>query len=296
MPSSPSSSAQAARELLGRKLRDLRVGRGLSGREFADRAGWKAPSAVTMIEKGQRTITARHVELWCSICGASEALSRELLAEQAAVAGMWIPYAQLNQGGLEAAQKSIRQLYEELAVARSYQPKVMPGMGQTAAYTRAALRGVLVEQQIDASEPDEEVEAAVAERMDRQRLLSRPDARWYFLLEEPVLWFRPYSRELHRQQLLHLLELRRRPNVFLGIIPVDADRRGVHPEEAFDITDDHLVTVELVSGYLSVTRPEEVALYVALWERLWALAVTGPAATSLIRSAVARLEAGQEGT
>lgn len=249
-----------------------------------------------MIEKGQRTITARHVGLWCSICEAPESLRRELLAEQAAVAGMWIPYAQLNRGGLEAAQKSVRRLYEELTVARSYQPKVIPGMGQTEAYTRAALRGVLVEQQVEAYEPDDEVEAAVAERMDRQRLLSRPDARWYFLLEEPVLWYRPYSRELHREQLRRLLELRRRPNVFLGIIPADADRRGVHPEEAFDIADDHLVTVELVSGYLSVTQPEEVALYTATWERLWALAATGPTATALIRSAMTRLDAGQEGT
>ncbi|WP_301175508.1 helix-turn-helix domain-containing protein [Actinomadura geliboluensis] len=295
MPSSPSSSAQAARELLGARLRALRSDAGLTGRGFAERAGWKAPSSVSMIEKGQRTITARHVELWCSICGASQALRRKLLAEQAAVAGMWVPYAQLNRGGLEAAQKSIRQLYEELAVARSYQPKVMPGMGQTEAYTRAALTGVLVEQQVQTAEPDAEVEAAVAERMDRQRLLSRPDARWYFLLEEPVLWYRPYAAGLHREQLRHLLEMRRRPNVFVGIIPVGADRRGVHPEEAFDITDDHLVTIELVSGYLSVTVPEEVALYRALWERLWALAVTGPAATALVRSALGRFEAGQEG-
>lgn len=250
---------------------------------------------MSMIEKGQRTITARHVDLWCSVCGASELRRKQLLAEQAAVAGMWVPYSQLNRGGLEAAQKSIRQLYEELALARSYQPKVIPGLGQTEAYTRAALTGVLVEQQVETRQADEEVEAAVMERMDRQRLLSRPDARWFFLLEEPVLWYRPYARELHREQLLHLMELRRRPNVFLGIIPVDADRRGGHPEEAFDITDDHLVTVELVSGYLSVTRPDEVALYAAMWERLWALAATGTAATALIRSALRRLEAGQEG-
>ncbi|WP_433464088.1 helix-turn-helix domain-containing protein [Spirillospora sp. CA-128828] len=295
MPSSPSSSAQAARELLGAKLRALREAQRISGRAFADRAGWKAASAVTMIEKGQRTITARHVELWCSICGASALQRRQLLAEQAAVAGMWIPYSQLNRGGLEAAQKSIRQLYEELTLARSYQPKVIPGMGQTEAYTRAALTGVLVEQQVDSSEPEDEVAAAVAERMDRQRLLARPDARWFFLLEEQVLWFRPYSSQVHREQLVHLLELRRRPNVFLGIIPADVDRHGVHPEEAFDITDDHLVTVELVSGYLSVTRPEEVALYVATWERLWALAVTGTAAAALIRSALDRLEGVQDG-
>jgi transcriptional regulator with XRE-family HTH domain len=295
MPSSPSSSAQAARELLGVKLRALRDGRGLSGRAFAELAGWKAPSSVTMIEKGQRTITAQHVRLWCSICAAPESVRRELLAEQAAVAGMWVPYAQMNRGGLGAAQKSIRQLYEQLAVARSYQPKVIPGMGQTEAYTRAALRGVLVEQQVDTCEPEADVDAAVAERMDRQRLLARPDACWFFLLEESVLWSRPYSRDLHREQLLSLLKLRRRPNVFMGIIPIDVDRRGVHPEEAFDITDDRLVTVELVSGYLSVTMPEEVALYVATWERLWALAATGPAATALIRSAVARLERGHAG-
>src|SRR5262249_36982779 len=138
-------------------------------------------------------------------------------------------------------------------------------------------------------DPDGEVEAAVAERMDRQRLLGRPEARWFFLLEEPVLWYRPYAREVHRAQLRHLLEVRRRPNVFLGIIPVDADRKAVHPEEAFDIVDGHLVTVELVSGYLSVTRPAEVALYLAAWERLWSLADTGQAASRQIRAALDRL-------
>lgn len=250
---------------------------------------------MSMIEKGRRTITARHVELWCLVCGAGGALRRELLAEQAAVAGMWVSYTQLNEGGLAAAQKSIRRLYEELHVARSYQSKVMPGMLQTPEYTRAALTGVLLEQRIVTAAPDSEVDAAVAERMDRQRLLARADACWYFLLEEPVLSFRPYARDLHRRQLRHLLELRRRPNVFLGIIPADVDRRGVHPEEAFDITDEHLVTVELVSGYLSVTRPEEVVLYTDLWDRLWSLAVTGTDAVSLVRGALDRLGAGQAG-
>lgn len=68
----------------------------------------------------------------------------------------------------------------------------------------------------------------------------------------------------------------------------------MHPEEAFDITDGALVIVELVSGYLSLTRPEDIALYVATWDRLWALAVTGPSATALIRAAIKRLD-GQAG-
>ncbi|WP_184720671.1 Scr1 family TA system antitoxin-like transcriptional regulator [Streptosporangium saharense] len=290
MSSSPSSSAQAAREALGANLRALRQRRDLSGREFARRAGWRSSSIVSEIELGRRTITTRHVELWCRLCAADPNEVRRLLAEQSAMARMWIPYADLNSGGLAAAQKSIRQLYEELAVAQSYQPKVIAGMAQTESYTRAALTGVLTEQRVDTTEPEADVEAAVAERMSRQKLLSRAGARWFFLIEEPVLWYRPYDRRLHREQLRHLLELRRRPNVFLGIIPVGADRRGVHPEEAFDITDGTLVTVELVSGYLSVTRPEEVALYRATWDRLWALAVNGLAAVALIRAALERLD------
>jgi hypothetical protein len=54
-------------------------------------------------------------------------------------------------------------------------------MGQTEAYTRAALTGGVVEQQVRAVEPDAEIEVAVAEQMDRQRLLWPPDARWFFL-------------------------------------------------------------------------------------------------------------------
>lgn len=249
---------------------------------------------MSEIESGKRTITARHVQLWCAVCDASPGERDRLLAEQDAVARMWVPYAELNRGGLEAAQKSIRQVYAELRVARFYQPKVIGGMAQTEAYTRAALTGVLVEQQVTTAEPGAEVEAAVVERVDRQRLLSRADARWFFLIEEAVLWFRPYSRALHREQLRHLLELRRRPNVFLGVIPIDVDRKGVHPEEAFDITDNALVMVELVSGYLSLSRPEDIALYAATWERLWALAVTGRSATALIQAAIKRLD-GQAG-
>lgn len=91
----------------------------ISGWAFARAAGWKSPSLVSMIELGKRTISAEHVRLWCSICGASERQTDELLWEQAAVARMWGPYGQLNKGGLEAAQRSIVSSTKELRMARS---------------------------------------------------------------------------------------------------------------------------------------------------------------------------------
>lgn len=199
---------------------------------------------------------------------------------------MWVTYQQLNRGGLTAAQKSVREEYEQLTLARAYQTKVIPGLLQTERYTRAALQQVRLEQGVAI----DDVAEAVAERMDRQRVLHRPDARWWFVLEQDVLWYRPFAVEVHRGQLQHLLKVMRLPTVRLGVIPGTADRRNVSPAESFDITDAELVTVELTSGYLSVTVPEEIAMYLRAWERLSALAVYGDPAVALIKQALRGLE------
>lgn len=199
---------------------------------------------------------------------------------------MWVTYQQLNRGGLTAAQKSVREEYEQLSIARSYQTTCIPGLLQTERYTAAALRQVCEEQGVAV----DDVAEAVAERMDRQRVLRRPDARWWFVMEEDVLWYRPYALDVHREQLLHLLKVMRLPMVRLGVIPRTADRHNVSPAESFDVTDTELVTVELTSGYLSVTVPDEIAMYLRAWERLSALAVYGEPAVALIKRALHGLE------
>lgn len=127
----------------------------------------------------------------------------------------------------------------------------------------------------------------------RQR--NRPDARWVFVLDGQVLWHRVTSVDVHREQLRHLLDVRSRPAVSLGVIPLTADRtgdgvHGVWPEESFSIVDTDLVNVELVSGYLSMTQPDEVAAYIAAWKRLFALAVHGDKAAEQIHAALAALD------
>ncbi len=258
----------------------------ISGVRFAELAGWRDSSVVSKVEKGQRTITADHVRLWCRVCAASPRRTEELLSEQAAAERMWMTYQQLNRGGLAGAQKSVREQYEQLTLSRSYQPKLIPGMLQVEDYTRHALTGVIIEQSVEVPDADDDLAEAVAERMARQGLLGRPDARWLYVLEEAVLRFRPYSRQVHAAQLRHLMQVMRRPNVVLGIIPMDARRRGIHPAEAFNMFDSDLVTVELVSGYLSVTTPAEIAMYEFEWNRLSSLAVFGDRARALIGEAL----------
>jgi len=145
------------------------------------------------------------------------------------------------------------------------------------------------EQGVEAEDRERDIAEAVAERIDRQSVLRRPGKRFVHVVEETVLHYRTFPREVHAGQLRHLLEVRRLPSVMFGVIPMRADRAGMRPRETFIITDDRQVNVELVSGYVTVTSPPEVAMYVTVFDRLLGLAVHGDACDDLIRAALAGL-------
>jgi transcriptional regulator with XRE-family HTH domain len=285
--SSSSSSAQAARERLGAKLRELRLAAGLSGREFAAAASCQG-SKVSQIEKGVRPASVADVRLWCRVCSATAQQAAELLAEQAAVARLWIALRDLGRDtGLNATQKLLSgDMWERVRLFRAYQTKVIPGLLQTRGYMSAVLTAVRAERGVEV----DDVADAVAERIGRQGYLLQRDRQFLFVIEEPVLRFRPFGAGVQREQLAHLLDAMRLPSVLLAVVPMSADRRGFRPRESFDITDSSLVSVEMLTGFLSLTHPDEIGAYVAAWEQLLSIAVRGRAARALIRAAMAGLD------
>ncbi|WP_330296538.1 helix-turn-helix domain-containing protein [Streptomyces sp. NBC_00503] len=99
----------------------------------------------------------------------------------------------------------------------SFQPQLVYGLLQTEAYARAVLQAGW----------GENLEEAVAARMERQRILQRerPPLVWV-VLDEAVL-HRPFGgREIMREQLDRLLEFRDRREVGIQILPFSA---GQHP-------------------------------------------------------------------
>ena len=195
---------------------------------------------------------------------------------------MWVSYQRLNRAGLRLAQESVRPAFEQAALIRGYQPKILPGLVQTAEYATVVLETARDRQGVRR----DDVAAAVAERMDRQRVLTQAGHRFEFVIEEPVLRFRLCSTGVLRRQLLHLRETSRLAQVSLGIIPQHADRRRILPREGFVMFDTDLVSVELVHGVLSVTQPREVAMYLRDFTDLASIAVYGHAARDLIGAAL----------
>jgi transcriptional regulator with XRE-family HTH domain len=282
VPSSSSSSAQQARQAFADQLREIRLAAGLSGSALAAGAGWHGVSKVSKIEHGVRPPSGDDVRTWCRVCCTPAERVEELLAEQQAMAGMWVSYQRLNRAGLRRAQESVRPNYERAALVRGYQPKIVPGLLQTAAYTTAVLEDARERQGIHR----DDIAEAVAERTDRQQVLRQASHRFMFVIEEQVLRYRFCVNDVLREQLVHLRETTRLPTVRLGIIPIGASRCGVFPREGFVMFDNDLVSVELVSGVLSVTQPREIVMYTREFTDLAGIAVHGTAARALITAAL----------
>jgi hypothetical protein len=132
----------------------------------------------------------------------------------------------------------------------------------------------------------DDVEEAVAERMDRQDSLFRGDHRFAVLLEEATLYYQIGGPKVLAGQLRHLLSVAGLPNMSLGIIPKNVDRLLMWPVEMFFIFDDAQVNVELVSGFLSITQPREIAMYAKGFAELASTAVYGPEAKHLVITAL----------
>ena len=198
---------------------------------------------------------------------------------------MSVTYQRLNRAGLRRAQESVRAVFEQATLIRSYQPRIIPGLLQTAGYTTVMLE---ISRDRQGTSRDD-ISAAVAERMDRQRILTQAEARLEFVIEEQVLRYRTCATEILREQLRHLHEISRLAQVTLGIIPQRADRHRVLPSEGFVMFDTGLVIVELVSGVLSVTQPREIAMYARDFADLAGIAVHGRAARDLISTALHEL-------
>ena len=272
-----SSSAQQARQVLADRLRELRIDAGMTAKELAARAGWER-TKVSKIEHATRPPSAAAIRTWCQVCGA-ENQAPDLIASLRASEGMWVEWRRMERTGLKRAQEARLPLYERTRQFRAYACWVLPGLIQTEGYTRAVLRAVQQRRGLI-----DDVEAAVAARMARQRVLRRGGRSAAFLVEESVLRNGFGGPEVMTGQLANLAEITAWPSVSLGVIPASADRGEARPVEDFWIFDSEQVTVELVSGHLTITQPREIAMYAQMFGRLAEIAVYGARARDLISS------------
>lgn len=282
MPTSPLSSAQAARAAIAARLDALKKDAGLTGDELAERCGWHK-SKSSRIARGVTPPSDNDIRAWCAACGAEDQAA-DLIAASRNADSMYTQWRQLHRDGMRRVHEKTTPLYQRTQQFRVYASNVVPGMLQTAEYATGLLRSITNFQ----GTPDD-VEQAVQARVERSRVIGNAGQRFALLVEEAVLHYRVADDSAMAGQLGHLLKIMGQPNVSLGVIPFGA-RRNIWPLEAFYAFDDGLVAVETLTAEINISTPGEIATYLKAFGELAKLAVRGPKARACITRAIDALE------
>jgi transcriptional regulator with XRE-family HTH domain len=274
-----SATAQQALDALAVRLREIRKDAELTARQVAQAAGWHE-SKCSRIEHARSTPSPADIRTWCAICGVPDQAA-DLTAALRSIETMYVEWRRMIRAGMRRLQEAPLPLYERTRQFRIYEPGVIPGLFQTAEYARARMGRIVEFNGI----PDD-LDNAVAARLERQRVLRRGDHQFAVVLEEWALRSRIGSIEMMVGQLAHLWQASTLPTVRLGIIPVSA-ARTMWSSPGFWIFDESRVLIETPAAELAISQPRQIAIYLRTFAELAAMAVYGSHARKLIDRAMA---------
>jgi transcriptional regulator with XRE-family HTH domain len=271
---SGTTSVDEARSALGKRLRELRVSAGLSGKQLAESLSW-AGSKVSKIENGKQTPTENDIRAWTGATQ-NEEQTTSLLATLHNLELQHAEWQRVLKAGMSSHQLTLSQMDEKTRFYRSFENTVVPGLLQTPEYARSLFTQVVAVHKIP-----NDIDDAVRVRMQRQEMLYRLDKRFHFVLTEAALRYRLVSPDVMLGQLDRLLNISTMRNVKLGIIGFDT-QYVTDPRHGFMVLDDHLVRFESYSAELNLRQPQEIRLYSSIFEHHSTVASYGVAARATI--------------
>jgi transcriptional regulator with XRE-family HTH domain len=284
---SGSGGVEEARNALGQRLRELRRQSQLSGKELAESLSWQ-PSKVSKIENGKQTPTDDDVMAWTRATN-SEHETEALLASLHTLEVQHAEWQRVLKAGMVGHQLELSEQDAKTKLYRSFEPAVVPGLLQTAEYARALFARAVTVHRVP-----NDVNDAVAKRMQRQEMLYRTDKAFHFIISDSTLRNRLCSVDILLGQLDRLVSLTSLRNVKLGVIGYET-QYVVDPRHGFMMYNADLVRVETYSAELNLRQPHEIELYGATFEKLAAVASYGAAARAIINRAIADLAQDQPG-
>ncbi|MGV9589685.1 helix-turn-helix domain-containing protein [Streptomyces tendae] len=268
--------------VLGRRLQELRETAGLK-REEAAKVLRVAPATVRRMEMAEVALKIPYVQILLTAYGVAgdEVAAFVALAEEANQPGWWQRYHDVLPDwfslyvSLEGAAR----------IVRSYEPHFVPGLLQTEDYARSVLEaGTIGTAGADA------VERHVSLRMERQRLLDRPDPPHLWVVMDETVLKRPVSihGRVMREQLDKLLELAGRDRVTLQVAEFeDGPHPGTYaPFTLFRFAEPELpdmVFTEYLTGALYLDSRTEVSAHLEVLDHMTARAASTQRTEKILR-------------
>jgi transcriptional regulator with XRE-family HTH domain len=212
-----SSSPLVSQRRVLAAIRDAREALSLTQREVAEALDWSV-SKIIRIENGSVGLSITDLKallLHYGITDRDRVETYVKLAKEGRQPAWWDEYRRLHSPdfvkylGLESGAVSVRQ----------YQLHLVPGLLQTAAYTRSLIIGNGIDRELaDRELADRQVRI----RRNRQTRLDNPELKHNFILDESVLHRQVTDMHDWRDQLQRIMQISQQPNVTVQILPYSA--------------------------------------------------------------------------
>ncbi|MDX2403038.1 helix-turn-helix transcriptional regulator [Streptomyces microflavus] len=248
-------SASPTAQMVAEVARTMRIQRGWTQEQEGQELGYSAAAVSAMETCAQPASDAMLVELERVLGnGTGIFLTARRYMRMERLPQQFQDYALLEQDAISL---------------QLFAMNVVHGLFQTEAYARALIGGSFPPLS------DERVEELVQLRMERTALFDRdPLPMIEVIIDEAVLRRVIGSKEIMREQLLHLVECARRRNVTLLVLPLDAGKYGEYAGERGEMNlletpaHEHLVYLEPQDESLLISDPAKVSTYAQRYAKI----------------------------
>ncbi|MGW0841119.1 helix-turn-helix domain-containing protein [Streptomyces sp. NPDC002787] len=268
---------------LGSALRSYRLAAKLDQPQAAEVIA-SSQARISRVETGHATPRVIEVRLLLDAYGVTDQEVRdklEDLAKHSKNRGWWLEHAaHLRPDYLDHIA-----LEDDATYIREWQPVLVPGLLQTPAYAEAVI----------AATPHyiapERIAELVKVRVGRQAKIEEGGATYAVIIWEAVIAHPLVSVDIHQEQLATILEVGKRKNVTVQVLPFSAGAMAglTDPFSSFSFEADPIVeavTLENLRGTSVLEAPEDLAAYANAHDHLRSAALAPDASARLIRSAL----------
>ena len=277
-----------ARQRVRRALRRFRERTPWSQGDVAGKLGWSL-SKMQRIEGGEVGISPTDLVALLQVYGITDPGQVERLVQDARTSRRQrYVTAAADREYLTQGHRELMQFEKEAVSIRTYQPVFYPGVLQTPVIAEA----VIARWTADERARRVRFQARVARKRE---VIDRPNGPEYFLvLDEAVVKRRFAGPEATAEQLEYIVEVARKPNVHIRIVPFDRGAEMVAPGSFIivDLADDDESSVVYRESYNTdevLHDPAEARFHREVFDNLWRISLTEDASVRAFVAEAAQL-------
>jgi transcriptional regulator with XRE-family HTH domain len=277
------------RRRLGATLKRHRLTAKLD-QEHAAQALACSKAKISRVESGINSAKVAEVRYLLDLYGVTdtEEINRlEWLARNANKRGWWMDYQ------LPSAKLEYIALETDASYIRTWQPVFIPGVLQTADYTRA-----LVDATPEITSPGTR-EAIVEVRQMRRRKFEESPTRFATVIWEPALTTPMPSPQTHADQLAHILTMAEEPSITVQVLPV-SEWSAARSSPAFvaltfgkDPSPESVVLDTLINSVI-LEDLGDMAIYMHAFDNLRSSALTPERSIAFVRETLSHISPQEE--